>query len=316
MLRPAFLLACPSFYEMTQPTRSFVLSRRPLQLALLLAVSLVLFWPALRELKALSISDDRYAYLLLIPVNSAVVLYLDRERVFSSLEISHTPRVTALLAGALATFGFIGGLFAWNVLPLPSEFQLSIKVVFMLLVWAAAFALCYGVPALKAAKFPFLLLLLMAPIPSPLMDKVVTGLQSGSADATYALFRLAGVPVFRTGINFELPLIGIQVAKECSSIHSGSALFIVSLLVGHLLLRSLPAKVCLTLLSIPIAMFTNAVRITSLWFLATKVNVGFLYGNLHHNGGILFALVALCILMGCLYLLRKFEDRRQFAEST
>ncbi|MGO9865362.1 MAG: exosortase/archaeosortase family protein, partial [Terriglobales bacterium] len=264
----------------------------------------------MQDLKVLSLSDDRYAYLLLIPVNSAVVLYLERQRIFSGIRSARPPRTAALWAGALAVFSLLGGLLAWNLIPLPAEIQLSIKVLFMLLVWAAAFALCFGPPALKAAKFPFLLLLLMAPIPSSVMDKIVTGLQTGSADATYALFRLAGVPVFRIGVNFELPIIGIEVAKECSSIHSGSALFIVSLLVGHLLLRSLPAKVCLTLLSIPIAMLSNAVRITTLWFLATKVDVGFLYGNPHHNGGILFALLALCILMSCLYLLRKLEDRQ------
>ncbi len=289
---------------MTEPTRSFISSRLlPWMLA---AASVVLFWPVLHALRVLAASDDRYAYLLLIPVNSAVVLYLERDKIFSGIGVGRSPRAASLLA----VFSVLGGLVAWDFIPLRAEYQLSIKVIFMLLVWATAFALCYGVPALKAAKFPFLLLLLMAPIPAPWMDKVVTVLQRGSAEATYALFQLAGVPVFRTGVDFELPMIGIQVAKECSSIHSGSALLIVSLLVGHLLLRSLPAKVCLTLLSIPIAMLSNAVRITTLWFLATKVDVGFLYGNLHHNGGIVFALLALCILMSCLYLLRKMEGRR------
>jgi exosortase/archaeosortase family protein len=74
-------------------------------------------------------------------------------------------------------------------------------------------------------------------------------------------------------------------------------------------MRSLWAKVCLTLLTLPIAMFTNAVRIVTLWSLATKVDIGFLYGNLHHNGGILFSLIALSILLGCLYLLRMLEGR-------
>ena len=87
-----------------------------------------------------------------------------------------------------------------------------------------------------------------------------------------------------------------------------AALFITGLpTVGHLFLRSLGAKIFLTILTVPIAMFTNAVRIVTLWVLATKVDMGFLYGNLHRNGGILFSLVALAILMGCLYLLRKLE---------
>ena len=58
------------------------------------------------------------------------------------------------------------------------------------------------------------------------------------------------------------------------------------------------------------AMFTNAVRITTLWFLGAKVDIGFLYGSLHRKGGILFSLVSLSILMGCLLPLRKLEDLR------
>jgi exosortase len=211
------------------------------------------------------------------------------------------------LAGTLAAYG----LFAAGIVSPPAEYRLSIEIACILLVWAAAFALCCGALALRSARFPFLLLLLLAPMPLNLMDKIVTGLQWGAAEATYLIFQLAGVPVFRRGVNFELPVVGIEVARECSSIHSACALFITSLLVGHLFLRSLRGKVCLTLLSIPIAMFANAVRITTLWSLAVKVDIGFLYGNLHHDGGIVFALVGLAILMGCAWLLRKLEGRGQ-----
>jgi exosortase/archaeosortase family protein len=82
---------------------------------------------------------------------------------------------------------------------------------------------------------------------------------------------------------------------------------VAGLLVGHLFLRSLRAKVGLTLPTIPVAMFTNAVRIGTLWFLATKIDIGFLYGNLHRNGGIVFSLVSLSVLSICLFLLRKLE---------
>jgi exosortase len=254
---------------------------------------------------ALSLSADAYSYILLIPVIGAFVIYLERRKVISRLATTRSPVVAALpAAGALAIFG----LFAMHIVVPPAEYLLSIEVVSVLLFWAAAFALCYGVPALQAARFPFLLLLLLVPVPSHWMEKVVTALQWGSAEAAYLLFRLVGVPIFRTGVSFELPIVGIEVARECSSIHSACALFITGLLVGHLFLRSLWAKVCLTLLTVPVAMFTNAVRIVTLWFLATKIDIGFLYGNLHRNGGILFSLIALSVLMSSLYVLRKLED--------
>ena len=50
---------------------------------------------------------------------------------------------------------------------LPAEYALSIKVLTIVMVWAAIFAVCYGAQTLKAASFPFLLLLLLVPIPPP-----------------------------------------------------------------------------------------------------------------------------------------------------
>jgi exosortase/archaeosortase family protein len=113
--------------------------------------------------------------------------------------------------------------------------------------------------------------------------------------------------MFRHGFTFELPVIGIQVAQECSSIHSGWALFITGLLVGHVFLKFSWSKFCLSLLTIPIAIFTNAIRIFSIWWLSVHVDIGFMYGILHHRGGIVFSLISLPILLSFVVLLRRVE---------
>jgi exosortase len=296
---------------MPEPMLSFdLVSLRPhLLFGAFVVASVALFRVPLRELAALALSSDPYSYILLVPLISAFILYLERRKVFAGIGTHPYRAAGARLAGTLVIYGCL----AMGVATPPAEYVLSIKVVSILSVWVAAFSFCYGNPALKAARFALLLLLLLVPIPSHVMERVVIGLQWASADATYTLFRLVRVPVFRTGVDFELPVVTIEVAKECSSIHSACALFITGILVGHLFLKSLKAKVCLTLLAIPIAIFTNAVRITTLWFLAIKVDIGFLYGNLHHNGGIVFSLVSLSILISCLYLLRKLEGSRHLA---
>ena len=142
------------------------------------------------------------------------------------------------------------------------------------------------------------------------MDGIVTALQHGSSDLTYGLFSLAGVPMFRQGVTFELPGVGIEIAKECSSIHSGWALFITGILVAHIFLQSFWPKLVLAVLTVPIAMFTNAVRIVTIWFLGTKVDMGFFYGHLHRDGGIAFSLISLSMLMSLLFLFRRLELRR------
>jgi exosortase len=139
------------------------------------------------------------------------------------------------------------------------------------------------------------------------MDKIIVVLQAASSELVYTILRTLGTPMFRQGFKFELPGIAIEVAKECSSIHSFWALIITGLLVGHFRLRSFPGKLCLALLVPPIAVFTNAVRIVTIYFLAVKVDMGFMYGRLHHDGGIVFSLISLSALLSFLLIVRKVE---------
>lgn len=288
----------------TPPSVSSTPLRSHLFFAILGMASIALFEEPLRRLVSLSLNDERYSHLILIPVISAFFVYRERGEIFSRSVFQPWPRLPFLIA-ALAIYG----LLALRLVHAPASYTLSSVILSVILVWAAGFAVCYGTHTFMAAMFPISFLLLLVPIPFDIMDRIVTGLQSGSAWATYALFKLAGVPVFRVGVNFELPGIGIEIAKECSSVHSGWALFIMGLLVAHMFLKSMWAKFCLTVFTVPIAMGTNAVRIATLWFLGTHVDVGFLYGNLHHHGGVVFSLISLSVLMGLLGALRKIERR-------
>jgi exosortase len=269
----------------------------------LLAAVIVLFWIPLRQLVSLSLSDNRYSHLILIPLISGFFFYREHDSIFAGL--TRPPRLALpVLIGSLALYA----LLAFHLLPPSENYGLTARVALMVVAGAAGFSLCYGAKALKAARFPLLLLLLLVPVPFNLMDWIVTSLQRGSADVTYFFFKMADVPMFRQGVTFELPGIGIEIAKECSSIHSGWALFITGLLVAHLFLASVWTKTFLSILTVPIAILTNAVRIVTLWFLGTKVDPGFLTGPLHHQGGILFSLISLSILVSCLFLFRKMEQ--------
>jgi exosortase len=264
--------------------------------------SIALFWSPLHQLGSLSLGDPRYSHIILIPLISAFFLYRERHQIFSRIAFRPWPGLP-FLSATLALYG----LLALGVVHPSANFALSLTMLAIVLAWAAVFTICYGVHASRAALFPLLLLLLLVPIPFDLMGWIISLLQRGSAEATYTLFNLAGVPMFRDGVRFELPGIGIEVAAECSSIHSAWALFITGLLLSHLYLRTIRAKVGLSILTVPIAMLTNAVRIVTLWFLGTHVDTSFITGPLHHRGGALFSLVSLSILMTCLFLLRKME---------
>jgi len=282
-------------------------------------VSIAVFWSPLRQLVSLSLGDREYSHLLVIPCISACLLFfVGQEGILWWGRHLACPRpplwwyptkptmlgIPVVLAAAASAF-----LLSSPFLPIPPAYRLSLAILAVLVAWAAGFLLCYGARATRSAAFPLLFLLLMVPLPAPLMARIVFVLQTASSELVYGLLRLTGTPLFRQGFRFELPGIGIEVAQECSSIHSFWALFITGLLVGHFLLRSFAAKACLSVLTVPVAVFTNAVRIVTIYFLAVHVDMDFMYGNLHRNGGILFSLISLSVLLTFLWMLRKLETR-------
>ena len=155
-----------------------------------------------------------------------------------------------------------------------------------------------------------LFLFLMVPIPDFLLNQAISWLQSGSTEVSHALFELMGVPVLRNGFIFSLPGVNIEVARECSGIRSSLALFITTLLAGHLFLRSTWTKAVLTFITLPLLVVKNGIRIVTVTMLSIYVDPGFLTGRLHQQGGILFFLLALVFLAPVLRLLQTSERSR------
>jgi exosortase len=172
---------------------------------------------------------------------------------------------------------------------------------------AAAFFLCYGLKPLCAARFSLCFVLLMIPMPTILLVPTVGALQRGSADMTHVLFRIFGIPSLWQGLEFSLSDYHFEIATECSGIRSSLVLFVTSILVGHLFLRSTWSKVCFSLFTILVAIFKNAVRIVTISYLTTYVDKAYYYSWLHRNGGAPFSLVAMAILVPFLLALQKAE---------
>jgi exosortase len=147
------------------------------------------------------------------------------------------------------------------------------------------------------------------------LDRTIYALQQGSTDIAYLAFRAVGTPVLRNGFQLSVPGVTIEVAKECSSIRSSIALFITCLLAAHLYLRTTWKMALLALLSLPLSIVKNGIRITTLTLLSLYVDPGFLSGKLHHEGGFVFFLVSLLILWPVFSLLVKSDKSREVVKS-
>ena len=261
-------------------------------------------WRVLNDLYAYSRNDETASHLILIPVVTAGLIWMDREGILDA------PRTAVREGAAVIAAGLALAVIAM-MLPsgTPPSPALIAAVAAIGLLWAGGFILFFGTHASRAALFPLAFLVFMVPIPQPVVDAAVRFLKDGSTEATAVLFRLSGTPFFREAYVFALPTVTIEVADACSGIRSSIALLLTSLLAGHMYLRTTWAKVALLLFIVPLSILKNAIRIVTLTLLAVYVDPGYLDGQLHHDGGMVFFGLSLLIMAPFLALLRRWERR-------
>ena len=273
-----------------------------------LLTTTILFWSSLWTVLNLSISDDRYLPIALAPLMCLFLMYWERPRIFPSSRF--WPRIGIPLLSAAMLFGLTLSILR----PPANDGTGLVSTIFaVVLMWMAGFILCFGPDSSKNAFFPLCCLFLMIPISPALMDWMTAELQQGSAATSFHILRFMGIPVFREGMTFMLPGLSIKVAPECSGIHSWLAFVIVAILATRVCLRSRWMMFALVALTIPIAIFKNAVRIVAISSLTVYVDRSVISGPIHHNGGPLFALVDLAIFVPLLIGFQRFEIRSRRA---
>lgn len=285
-------------------------SKRHAVFAAFALVSSLAFYKTLSALVQYSLRYDSSSHIILIPFIALFLIYMERQRIFSITRMSVGPGVGLAFAGSVL---FV--LADRSSFPREGNWQLSLETLAVLLVWAGGFLLCYGFVAFRAAAFPLLFLLLMVPLPDVILDRATYALQAGSTEITYLIFQLVGTPVSRHGFLLSVPGVTIEVAKECSSIRSSIALFITCLLAAHLYLRTGWKKFVVVILALLLSVVKNGIRIATLTLLSIYVEPGFLSGRLHQQGGFLFFLLALLILLPVFLYMEKSDKARISANS-
>jgi exosortase len=268
-------------------------------------VSVAMFYDPLRTLLRSYTEADSYLHIILIPLVSGYFIYEKRDTLFSNLTFSWKAGIPLLLIGLSIFF------YAKTHEPDFVSRDYASAVTFAAVIfWTGSFLLVYGVGTFRAMLFPFVFLLFMIPLPSALMDGLVAVLRDGSTELSNVLFRLTGIPFVREGHIFHLPGVSVEVADQCSGVHSSFALLIVGILAAHLFIKTKWKKAVLIVVIIPIVMIKNAVRIVTLSLLGAYVDQQILTRSfLHQSGGFLFYLPALFLVIAAIWLLAKTERR-------
>ncbi len=259
------------------------------------------FSPVLWSLARFAWRDELHSYIVLIP---AVSWYLARLQ-------KNLPPVSVPAKFPAAIFSLAGlGLLAWHWFApraALADHLAQTTLAFVLLLAATGFWFL-GAARMRARAFPFALLLFLVPLPDAGREAVEVFLQNGSAWVAGWMFEVSDLPVLQTGLQFKLPgMTPLQVAPECSGIHSTLVLLITSLVAGNLFLQRPWSRATLCLAVIPLALLRNGFRIFVLGELCVHIGPHMIDSPIHHRGGPLFFALSLLPFCLLLYWLRRKE---------
>ena len=296
---------------MSTPAINFKILWKP---ALIAAALAFLFAGVLVKLGRDWWTDENYSHGLLAPFVIGFIVWLE----FGSLKKAvEKPKFWLGLAIILfALFLLLGGTLGAEL------FTQRIAFIAALVGTVVYF---FGTKILQLLVVPFTLLLLSIPIPQIIFNKIAFPLQIYASQIAVWGIRLFGVPTVRKGNVFEIlpqgatQVIALEVVEACSGIRSLMTLVTLALILAYFTRAENHEpekgwKICfqsfdfwraviLMIAAIPIAVLTNAARVT-----ATGVATYF-YGKKaledfwHDVSGWLVYLVALTLLIAINFIL-------------
>jgi exosortase C (VPDSG-CTERM-specific) len=284
------------------------LRRRLSALLVLSGLLLSCFVRPLFSLIQFASQSDLYSYILLVPFVSLYLIWVNRHKL---LVWDCAPRRPLAVIPFLAGLGILGGYHlaagaGWRFALDDYLCATTLSLIFFL---QACAILVMGWGLVRQVAFPAAFLFFMVPLPAAAHTSIETFLQNGSAAVAYGLLSVSGMPVLRHGNSFELPGFRMEVAPECSGIHSTFVLFITSCLAGYFFLRSPWRRAALALAVIPLALLRNGFRVFVIAQLCVRIGPEMIDSFIHRKGGPIFFILSLIPFSLVLWVLRKSDTR-------
>ncbi|MCM3874106.1 MAG: exosortase [Pyrinomonadaceae bacterium] len=266
-------------------------------------------------------ADENYSHGLLIPFIIAFILWARREQL-----ASEPVRPSALLGGAVVLFA----MFALWVGTAGAE--LYTQRISLVLLLAGTVIYFWGVRLLRLLLVPAGLLLLAIPIPSIIFNKIAFPLQLFASRCAVWSMSLFDIPVLRNGNVIELLPLGatetkkLEVVEACSGIRSLMTLVTLAVVFAYFSyprpdppdesrrgplawLKSYDfwRATIIVLAALPIAILTNALRVSGTGVLSHYYGTEVADGFFHSFSGWVIYVVAFLMLFGVGWILDRFR---------
>lgn len=257
-------------------------------------------------------SDENYSHGLLVPF--VIGLFVWREWDVLKAAVGRGSMLVGGGAIVIAVLMLIGGTLGSEL------FTQRISMVVML---AGLTVYFFGLRLLNLLAVPFALLLLAIPIPQIVFNRIAFPLQIWASQMAVWGIRLFEVPTLRNGNVIDIlprgstQTISLEVVEACSGIRSLMTLVTLALVLGYFTRHKESGRlanfstpdfwrtVVLMLLAVPIAVLTNAARVTGTGVLTYYYGKQATDDTWHDASGWLVYLTALGLLLVANYLLKK-----------
>lgn len=272
-------------------------------------------------------NDENYSHGLLIPFIIGYILFSQRER------LAREPVKPATLLGAATVVCALMGLWAGT-----AGAELFMQRISLVLILAGTVIYFWGLRFLRLLLVPLILLLLAIPIPAIIFNKVAFPLQLFASRCAVWTMGLFSIPVLRQGNIIELLPLGaretkkLEVVEACSGIRSLMTLFTLAVVFayfthpdrssngtgrsGMAFLKSYGfwRSSIIVLSAVPIAILTNALRVSGTGVLAHYYGVEVADGFFHSFSGWVIYVIAFLMLFGVGWVLDRFRPSRDKTE--
>ncbi len=267
-------------------------------------------------------NDENYSHGLLIPLIIAYILWTQRER------LAREPtRPSTLWGGAVVLLALMA---LWAGTAGAELFMQRISLVLML---AGTVIYFWGFRLLQLLLVPLSLLALAIPIPAIIFNKVAFPLQLFASRCAVWSMSLFDIPVLRQGNVIELLPLGaretrkLEVVEACSGIRSLMTLVTLAVVFAYFThprpddfsgghrrgviewLKSYGfwRSAVIILSAVPIAILTNALRVSGTGVLAHYYGPEVADGFFHSFSGWVIYIVAFLMLFGVGWILDRFR---------
>jgi exosortase len=237
-------------------------------------------------------AETYYSHGFLIPVIAVFLIWMKRKELAalapSPMNLGWTVFGAGILIHSVSAF--------WQVY-FTSGFSLILVIIGLILLFL-------GLQYLKKLLFPVLFLVFMVPLPLVAISNLSFRLKIFASQLSVIAVNAMGIPAVREGSIIKTIHSYLVVEDPCSGIRSLIALIALGCLMAYLSKVSRVKKVILFMTSIPIAIFSNVIRIIALTLVAEMYGSKIATGTFHDIMGV----VVFVIAFACLALLSKLLE--------